>query len=170
MDEYIVIKSLFVDGELISDKKSFNDKTEAHQYANELIEDICKQCKVDNKDITEEVKDNYYVIYTDNHIFVASVGIINKEYGKYVYLVREMETYNCNVTESESRIFRSRGNAEKLFNELISEIEEYSRFYDRGVLRDNCHVSVTDDNYLIQEAESYDNSIEITITEYELED
>lgn len=170
MNEYVIVKTIFNNGELKVDKKSFEDKTEAYQYANDVIDEICKPYEIANEPLIEEVQYGHHVIYNDKHTFVASVRIINKEYGKYAYVVREVETYNCNVTESECRIFKSRGNAEKLFNELIKEIEEYSRFYDDGVLRDNCHVSVTADNYLIQEAESYDNSIEITITEYELED
>ena len=170
MNEYLVIKTIFVDGELNTENKIFNDKTEAHQYANDVIDEICKPYVIANESLIEEIQDGYHVIYNDNYTFGASVRIIDKEYGKYAYVVREVETYNCNVTESECRIFKSRGNAEKCFNALIKEIEEYSRFYDNGVLRDNCHVSVAADNYLIQESESYDNSIEITITEYELED
>ena len=170
MNKYIVIKTTFVDGELNTENKIFTDKTEAYQYANDVIDEMCKPFEIANESLIEEVQDRYHVIYNDKHTFVASVRIINKEYGKYAYIVREVETHNCNVIESECRVFKSRGSAEKCFNALIKEIEEYSRFYDNGVLRDNCHVSVTADNYLIQESESYDNSIEITITEYELED
>ena len=101
MNKYIVIKTTFVDGELNTENKIFTDKTEAYQYANDVIDEMCKPFEIANESLIEEVQDRYHVIYNDKHTFVASVRIINKEYGKYAYIVREVETHNCNVIESE---------------------------------------------------------------------
>lgn len=169
--EYIVEYSRYYkSGDSDSNTNSFGTYDEAKQYVCNLTDTVVAEYKAKGYDVTKNIIDDRYNLIAGSYDIVTVISIISKPYGKYVYVMRTAEAYNCTVVDDELRVFKSREKALQAMQEFISELKDNSRFYDNVVLLDKYTVAETEDSFIIKEIDSYDNGIEIDIIEVELED
>lgn len=115
----------------------------------------------------EDMDDKGQIIVQHNKII--SKTTINNIPEK-VYIVSETEAINCSEYDRTTKAFTEEQKAKEYFEKLKEEVKNNKTFFDDNqILLENCKELTDEHTYEIIEGNTYDNSISIKITEYEIE-